>query len=263
MRTYGKESTFGMYARFRQLWRTAAERRRHTAKGRERSADGRAADASASTCLYHQGYLWCTNGFGAQSFTCVGCGIQGQHQTTNAAMCANSLVKLHPSMGGLQGMCCNCAKLEGLLIFDAGGCAHCKTRQSGPTQASNVATFGLSCGPAFGSFGAGASRGTTAAASGASTALEGRQIVKVGKGLGAAAASDVAAKGEPDWVRQGLAADANTTGRGNKKVSSVDIYSVCIVCTCSCVSACPLCGSISSHLPQAKPCLIQWQCVPG
>ena len=40
MRTYGKEDTFGMYARFRQLWRTAAERRRHTAQGRERSADG-------------------------------------------------------------------------------------------------------------------------------------------------------------------------------------------------------------------------------
>jgi hypothetical protein len=132
-----------------------------------------AAAAAASTAAFGTAVGGSTFGtFGAQSFTCVGCGIQGQHQSTNAAMCANSLVKLHPSMGALQGMCCNCAKLKGWLVFDAVGCAHCKSRPSGPTQATAPAAD-ASTGIAFGGAPAFSASASTAPAVGASASTGG------------------------------------------------------------------------------------------
>ena len=131
-----------------------------------------AAAAAASTAAFGTAGGSTFGTFGAQSFTCVGCGIQGQHQSTNAAMCANSLVKLHPSMGALQGMCCNCAKLKGWLVFDAVGCAHCKSRPSGPTQAPAPAAD-ASTGIAFGAAPAFSASASTAPAVGASASTGG------------------------------------------------------------------------------------------
>jgi hypothetical protein len=92
-------------------------------------------------------------------WTCEGCKIQGEYETTNTNMCANKAIRIRPvdreglayevendgtpcppveynfgclMGGGLMEMCSSCAagQLEGNFSLDKRGCLHCKVRTS-------------------------------------------------------------------------------------------------------------------------------------